>query len=633
MLTRFSLAALSVVLLTGALAAQNYTGYPESRVRMVWGDNHFPDELYPANRVIIRDVRLDGTSGGMKIHGNVITDFEADRVPPGEGLPTGQLSGIRINVELYSYDMVLERDPATNKLIEPKVDPKKEGILVTGQLTTVTVNDTYGRFGLATFDLPPLTKPLAPGLYRLVARVRLKSQDANIQKAFKWCSNMYGSRAETITDPDTMESETIFHEVMADKAIHDEVYSDLMDNIGELKDVSLIWIGAVKQNGNVELISAEQSGPRRPANYMVWSYHMLVVGQLIDYEYQLNNVDAMVDEELEGKLKLEGVSDEQKEKWKKEAVEDKKRIRTLNTELIAQYGGITTKQEREVYTSAVTTRAAVMEQVAEFQEYLTQRYWCLTDGWLLYRGWHTVNAPGYKIWEAITDPEHDNKKGSVARKLALQEAKNAPGGLKAKWDKRKEAWKYYPPEITKLMFDYLHTKEETDTFDAEKFTEEVAKTIEMDSANWAEYRSDFILKYLEETEKILRQVNTTRDYAVQVWPTALAQATAARDDVLALTYSWEYYIRVEVQKEEKDPITETWKREDEAMPTLDLSKYYKRGNTAPGTMKARFDSDVASIKSAIKLGAFVAAYRRAIDQGVEAKDLPGGKPPSAPSDD
>ena len=134
-------------------------------------------------------------------------------------------------------------------------------------------------------------------------------------------------------------------------------------------------------------------------------------------------------------------------------------------------------------------------------------------------------------------------------------------------------------------------------------------------------------------EKILRQVNTTRDYAVQVWPTALAQATAARDDVLALTYSWEYYIRVEVQKEEKDPITETWKREDEAMPTLDLSKYYKRGNTAPGTMKARFDSDVASIKSAIKLGAFVAAYRRAIDQGVEAKDLPGGKPPSAPSDD
>jgi hypothetical protein len=628
---RFSLVALSLVLLSGALLAQEYEGYPENRVRMIWGDNHFPDELYPQNRVIFRNTVLERTTRGMKVYGSVITDFDADRVPTSEKLPTGQLSGIRINVELYSYDMVLERDSRTGKLVQPKINPKVEGNLVPGQMVTVTVDQTFGRYGLAKFELPELSKPLAPGLYRLVARVRLKSQDAKIQSAFKWCSDMYGSRAETITDPDTMESETVFHEVMANAAIHEEVYRDLMDNIGELKDVNLIWVGSILENGELNLIRPEEATARNPVNFVVWSYHLLIVKQLVKFEYELEHVDEIVDAELERKLQAEGASDEQKNKWKKEAVADKKRIRTLNSEWIAQYGGASTAPEQKLLADTTAQLEAVMEQVAAFQNYLTQRYWCFADGWLQYRGWHTVNNPGYAIWFAVNG--NDNKSGRAERIKNLQEAKKEEGGLKARWTKRAETWKYYPSEVKQLVFDYLRTKEEKPTWDADKFTEEVNKQVEMDPGKWADYRSDFIFKYLEQTDKLLRQVTTTRDYCVQVWPKALATARDARDDVLTLTYSWEYYIRVTVRKENKEPIIQAWKQEDEALPTLDLSKYYKHGDTAPGTMKAKFDSNLNSIKSDIKLLNFIAFYRRAIDNEVKEKDLPGAKPPSAPSDD
>ena len=64
---------------------------------------------------------------------------------------------------------------------------------------------------------------------------------------------------------------------------------------------------------------------------------------------------------------------------------------------------------------------------------------------------------------------------------------------------------------------------------------------------------------------------------------------------------------------------------------MDLSKYYKRGTTAPGTLKTRFDGNQTQIKSEVKVGDFIATYRRAIDQEVEAKNLPGARPPSAPT--
>ena len=636
MAIRITMAALTLALLSGALIAQDdYIGYPIERVRMVRPEIRPPEDVYPQNRVIIRKADLAVVGRGMQVSGEVWTDFEADRVPPALDLPKGQLTGLRVAIELLHYDTVLERDPQTEAVLEPKIDPKDPGRLVEGQYMTVNVTQTEGNYGLVKFSLPALQKPLAPGVYRLVARVRFKSQDQKIQQSIKYCSSWYGARG--VEDPDTQEM--IWTDVMATPELHEEVYRELMDVTGEVSDTTLLWIGEVYKDGNLELIAPAQGTDRKPANYMAWTTHMMVVDQLIKYENELDNVDKVVDAELEQKLKVQPkrnateaeIKDlnDKKEEWKKQAAEDKARIRRENTALIEQFCGRTSKAEVKLHTSAVTARMAILQQIAKLHDYLTLRYWALIDGHLLYTGFHSVNAPAYLAWEAID--KKDNRAASTARKQKLQEHQNATGGLQAKWDARVVQWKYFPPEATKAAFDYLRIKEERDTFDPEKFTEKVGADIMLDVGKWAEYRTEFITKWLELTDQLLADVDTSSVYAVQLWPQAYAQAKSARDDVIVLTYAWEYYIRTEQMKEDKEVVKESWAREAESMPTLKLANYYGRANNAPGTIKTRFDGSLSVIRSQAKVGDLSAAYRRAIDRGIEPKFLPGQRPPSAPT--
>lgn len=636
MAIRFTSAALMLALLSGALLAQDvYTGYPMERVRLVRPEIKPPEDVYPQNRVIIRNTNLALVQNGMQVSGEVWTDFEADRVPPGTDLPKGQLTGLRVAIELLYYDTVLMRDPKTEAVLEPKLDPKDPGRLVEGQHMSVTVTQTEGNFGLVRFSLPVLQKPLAPGVYRLVARVRFKSQESKLQQSIKWCSDWYGARG--VEDNDT--NEMFWTEVMADPELHEEVYRELMDITGEVNDTSLLWIGEIYKDGNLELIAPAQGTDRKPANYMVWSYHMLVVDQLIKYEYELDNVDQVVDAELEQKLKAETRKDakpeeikrleELKEEWKKQAAETKSRVRRENTALIEQFKGRTSKAEVKLHTSSVAARMAILQQIAKLHDYLTFRYWSMLDGHLLYTGYHSINAPAYQAWEAIE--KKDNRAASLARKQKLAEVDAAPGGRKAKWDTRAEQWKYFPPEAMKAAFDYLRTKEEQDKFDAEKFTEKDGDAIILDVAKWAEYRTDFIVKWIELTDQLLADVDTSSVYAVQIWPQAYAQAKSARDDVIVLTYAWEYYIRTEQMEEDKKVVMESWVREGESMPTLKLSNYYGRGNNAPGSIKTRFDGSLSIVRSQARIGDFGAAYRRALDKGIEPKFLPGQRPPSAPT--
>lgn len=66
--------------------AQDFTSdhYPRARVRMFKGDKHFPDPYYVTNRVVLRTVRLAAAGGGMQLSGDLLTDFDADRIPAGE---------------------------------------------------------------------------------------------------------------------------------------------------------------------------------------------------------------------------------------------------------------------------------------------------------------------------------------------------------------------------------------------------------------------------------------------------------------------------------------------------------------------------------------------------------------------
>ena len=638
MLVRFITGAVMLALIGGTLAAQeDYLGFPESRVRMVRPESHVPDELYDQNRVIIRKTNILPAGRGMQISGEVVTDFDADRVPMGEDLPKGQLQGLKVDVELYYYDTVLERD-STGAVMEPKIDPKNPGRLVDGQIKTVVVDDYLGNFGLARFELPVLEKPLAPGVYRLVARVRFKTQDKKLQGAIKWCGDMYGARADV--DPDTQE--IIWRQVMADASLHDEVYRFLVDSKGELSDVSLLWIGEILKDGNFELVSADKGNARKPANYLVWSYHLTVIEQLLAFENQLDNVDAVVDAELAAKLALEpkaGATQEEidklnelKKRWTEEAKEDKQRIRRDNGDLIKKYGGRTIKtkdlNEPKLHTSTVAARMAILEQIAELQEYLSLKYWILTDGFLTYAGWHRINLPAYQAWEAID--KKDNKAATIDRVTNNKAVQDAPGGLAAKWEARKTQWRLCPPEMVAAAFDYLRTKEERADFDPDKFTEKDGEIFVLKSDKWAEYRLEFITKFMEESNKMLSEIDTSTIYAVQVWPQAFSQVKSARDDVITLTYSWEYYIRTDLMKEDKEVVKEAWLRETDSMPNMKLGDYTARATNAPGTIKNRFDSSLNLAKVAAKVKDFTFKYARAIDEGRDPKFLPGRRPPTAP---
>ena len=107
-------------------------------------------------------------------------------------------------------------------------------------------------------------------------------------------------------------------------------------------------------------------------------------------------------------------------------------------------------------------------------------------------------------------------------------------------------------------------------------------------------------------------------------------AKSARDDVITIAYSWEYYIRTEKMQEDKDVIKEGWVRESDSMPNLHLDDYYSRATNAPGTIKNRYEGSINLVKSAAKVKEFITIYSRAVNNKVEAKYLPGSRPPSAP---
>src|SRR5690606_23655267 len=116
------------------------------------------------------------------------------------------------------------------------------GRLVPGQSMVVTTNREFGRFSIADFALPAMNKPLAPGLYRLAAVVRFRSQSERVQRAIKYCSDWYGVRVEQTTDPDTQEVFSEMIPIMSNADIHEEVYKTLLDRPGNVNSTTLMWV-------------------------------------------------------------------------------------------------------------------------------------------------------------------------------------------------------------------------------------------------------------------------------------------------------------------------------------------------------------------------------------------------------
>ncbi|MCC7507788.1 MAG: hypothetical protein IT464_00255 [Planctomycetes bacterium] len=613
--------ALALLLLSGALYSQDITAdaYPQQRVRMIKGDGHFPDPYYVTNRVVLRTVKLVATATGLQLSGDLFTDFDADRIPGDDQSLTRGQQKVNVELELVHYATQLKR--RNNVVVDPKINPTKQdnpGVLVPGQTLSVSVTGRLGNFGNAPFVMPAMDKPLAPGIYVLVARVTFASQAPSVQKALRWCGDWFGAEYAG-RDPDT--GEDLFKPVMGDKKLHDQYYDEIMYTVRKAESYCMIHIGEISNAGRVELVAA---GDRKTANYMMWTPHHEMAFDVQEWAYQLDNADKIVDEDLQRKLALEGASSEMKERWTKEAEVEKARIKRDNKVLIETWGGRVSKPESDMVRNALAAQQALLEQICQFEEYLTHRYWVLTDGHL-YAGYHTVNAPGANCWQAVVDSDMRKYKDERLEKMeAFRKDKAAYDAL---WAKRTEGWKFFPTEVRTLVFAYLRVKEEKDTFDPDKYCAKEGGAIVLEVSKWREYRMAFIEKFLEQTNKIFDEVTTTTRFVNQVWPDALLKAQSARDSVISVAYSWEYHIRTQKMGHDAATVVNNWKEEANQVPLLKLDRYFAKAQGAPGTVKTTYDSYIRDVKSSTNQVEFAVVYRKAIEANTAEKDMPGGKKP------
>lgn len=570
-------------------------GLPDERVRQRKVEAILPDELYPSQRVILRHVRIDARSDGMQVSGEVLTDFFADRAP--QWLPSGPLLGLRVMVELYEHDVVLARG-RDDVPLPPHIDPRKPGRLVPGQSTEAVISTPRGQFATAPFVLPVLSRPLAPGEYSLVASLRFRVQAEELQLAVKWCSDLYGARVDQ--DPDTLE--LTYRDVLSHPELHEEVYTDLLEERRVVSDWVDIHVGALVREHTVRLVGPEAAP--EPANIIIEDLHCTLCAQVSEYTHQLDNVEAVVDQELETKLKIElkrnANQQEQeklarlKEKWKQQVVEDKKRIKRDNAALIMRLGGRLNAEETAMLKRIDAARPEVLQQVADFQDRLALNIWILCDGVLRYTGWAAMYLPGYNACEAIQNE----------RLAALQPVLD-PTAQALKWQEMVYRWRFVPDSLRDAAFAYLRRKEETNDWHPREFTAHSGQGYKLDTARWAKWREQWLAD-LDAALNGWRTVDTTRIYANQAWPLAVALMREMHHQAAALPWSWEYYIRTEVQKEPAAEVTLTW--------PADIAK---RAGNPPGTIKRSFDASRKRVKEAANIADFMSRYSKAVAAGAK----------------
>jgi hypothetical protein len=663
-----------------ALLAQNpdATGYPEHRVRQLKDSTkYYPEPYYPQNRLILRNVNLAAAGAGMQITGTVISDFEADRLPPGETTIEPGQQKVTVEIELVQFTTNLRRKGGAVVDPELAVNDQAHMTPVPGQVATVRVTGAwltkFGELGMQEFQLPMMSKPLAPGVYALVARVHFRSQPASVQSALMWCSDWYGqyfwgSGADRIigdndkaeidnsnpgnskppdgkltreeapanikagwdkydenkdgfvshseieaADPKT--SEPIFQVVMDDPEKHKFFYGEVMNFIGKAESTCMIYIGNTLTSGRVEL---KAPGTRNP-NYMLWTPHHVAAREIDGWKYENENAKTVVQQELDllktadlGKASAERKKAHEERIKAKEASfdSDVADIKKRTSDLIARHGGPTSKAEADMVRAALAAKPALLEQICVFEQELTYQYWILTTGYLTYYS-HRVNHPGYQAWKAVSTDDMD-----AWEKERKEEADklNDPAAKKQRIEAREEAWKLIPPEIRKVAFAYNDEKLFDANWDADKFCRKDGKDVILDASKWAAYRLKFIREFLNETAPIFEKITTTNAYANQVWPQALAQTELARNAVISLAYAYEYYIRTgkDGMKQDTSVVVDGWKLEAEQYPMLKLERYYLRAQGTPNSILNTMNGYITQVKDAVGVSEMERVYRESI---------------------
>ncbi|MBE7491335.1 MAG: hypothetical protein HS108_06205 [Planctomycetes bacterium] len=606
----------------GAQAAR--PDLPPNRVRLVRPANHAPEPYYHQNRVMLRHIEINAVGAGMQISGDVYTDFECDAAPAALKLPSGQIMGLKVDVQLYSLPLVLKRN-ARGVVESPRIEVRNFGRPVEGQSAQVRVDRVQDGFGLAAFSLPAMSKPLAPGIYQLAVSVVFQTQEAQQREQIKWCSNFWGEEDE---GEDPITNTRVTHRVLGDKAKHDYYFKEVLEVLRKVDSVALIYMADTLGRAGPILRSPFLANDRTPATYMIWDDLMRIVGDIEDLEAQYPMIDKDLADFEANEARIEArLKDLQRRnpratradviKLERDAAKAaKKRV----DDLILMSGGKATKDESRARATCIAARGVVLEQIKQFQEWLTLRYWQLVDGYLLYAGWHPVNKPGYNAYNAVVTK--DNRKDADDRQAKLDALRKLPNGEEEAKRKRAEAWKFFPADVQKVAFGYLDTANEKADFDSRNFTKKVGQDIVLDLDKWSAYRTKWRESFTKATDPIFNDIDTSVQYANQVWPEMLAEARAAREEAICNAYAWEFHTRTQGQKEPVTVITEEWKAlgqsDPSLVPILDKSK------VAPGSIWTRFSGRLSTIKDTLSMPDFISAYRRGIEAG--AQTLPGTRP-------
>lgn len=610
---------LAAVVLAGAGMAQIQTEpFPTDRVDLIRPEHMYPQATYTENRVIMSQIEVNPAGFGYQISGRVITNFEVDMASDAgdAAIKDGTLLGIKVEIGLYSIPINLKRKTLdANQLPKEIITPiQKNEILVEcegkAQLTNVTLKEEASGYAEAEFKLPELARPLPPGAYRLIATVRFNAQDGNVRKAFKWVGDMYGGIMEFDEDL----GEDVYLDVKDDPELHERTYKDLTDNVGAIKSSAVLYVANMLKKNDLDW------GTSNAPTMLIWDHYVEQLGYVETLENQLSDLPDLI-RDARNRAKDDALSEAARDKAKSDIEFYEKQEPKIKAE-IEMWGGNTRPEERKLRPTAVAARKYILSKVYEWHQWLRRKYWELTDGVLLYGGYHQLNHPGYQAYDTIKS--QDMEKSKKAREEKLDAAKAAPGGLRAMKEKRDDQWKYQPIAIRREAFDYLDDKLEKATYDGDKFATKEGGKVVFDVDAWAKYRSDFTEKFLTKTDKLLEEVNTSINYAVTIWPSVYNAAVTARDAVIQVGFAWEFYNRCgagpENMREEREDVRTEWKENEPEH----LQQIIATAAVSPGAVKSRFDGSISQIKSTISMSEVTVAYRRAVDAG---SVLPGDKRP------
>lgn len=584
-----------------AAAASSAQGFPAKRVRPMHTFKYSAgNQPYLENdRVLVRRFSVEvGPRGGMRIVGEILTDFQ---VEAGRGFPAGPIRNLEIEVALYQ--------------VESDGDDKL-GDMIPGQRVVAKVSGTEDGgmdvdgapviLGLAPFEMPELDKPLPPGTYRLQARCNFQTQSEDVKKAVKWVKDLWGARVEygqkEIIDPDDPEKKRkIITEVelsrtwvWEDPKLHEAMYKEFL-NSEVLVSQGTLFMGNVLDRGGLRITKD---------NVLCRDDSWRVFQQLQLYESQRKQVNDMMDADKKNNDLPADV--------RKRRENDNKNILASLDKLEARSGGKMDSRELSGYNAMQAAMSNIRKRIIEWEDDLAMKYWLLLDGELWY-SWARVNRPGYNVYRAVDISNNKSDKEERIKKLdKLKEGNN-----RADRDaKREESWKWHPEAIKKIAFEYFKDSEEKPDFDSEKFTRAEGKSIVLEPAKWAAYRVAFLARFVPRSEEALKTVDVSQNYAIQKWGDAYKAALDAREAIIAHTFCYELTIRTFKIQDKKDrelleaEIMKEWELEAGTQEEIKrLRPYWIAAKTSPSAMLARFELGIKTAKKIVWIDELASRYR------------------------